>query len=169
MKRRSSVASKSPWSWSQIADRSCHRWNDHITRVRAGGGGGLDPSRSLADALSILNLPPNTILIVLSQPGSHLRSLEEAGAKVVTIPGLMTTNLNCSPARFNIVPSDEYKLSPDIKPLIEDTEYIVKFLAALVERSGGNALYATFLCRETLRIGDSQIDSCNKDPKATSL
>ncbi len=131
---------------------------DHITRVRAVRGGGLDPSRSLAEALSLLNLPPNTILIVLSQPGSHLKPLEEAGAKAVTIPGLNEHELKLLATRFNIVPTDDHQFSPDITPLIEDTDSTVKFLAALGERSGGNALYATYLCRETLRLGGTQID-----------
>ncbi len=87
---------------------------DHITRVRAVRGGGLDPSRSLAEALSLLNLPPNTILIVLSQPGSHLKPLEEAGAKAVTIPGLNEHELKLLATRFNIVPTDDHQFSPDI-------------------------------------------------------
>lgn len=131
---------------------------DHITRVRARGRSGFDPSRSLAEALSSLDLPPKTIVIVLSQPGPHLEPLEEAGAKVVTIPGLDERELKLLAARFNVVPSDEFGPSFGITPLIEDTEAIDEFLAALTERSAGNALYATYLCRETLRFGDTHID-----------
>ena len=36
-------------------------------------------------------------------------------------------------------------------PLLEDEDAIEDFLAALLERSAGNALYATYLCHEALR------------------
>src|SRR5262249_35627769 len=50
---------------------------DHITRVRAGGGSSFDPSRSMAESLAALDVPPGCAVIVLSQPGPHLRPLED--------------------------------------------------------------------------------------------
>lgn len=131
---------------------------DHITRVRASSGSGFDPSRSLAEALSFLDLPPEVVVIILSQPGSHLEPLESIGAKIVTIPGLDEHELKLLATRLNVIPSDEHKLSIEGTPLIEDAGAIAEFLSALSERSAGNALYATYLCRETLKIGDTHID-----------
>lgn len=131
---------------------------DHITRVRARSGSGFDPSRSLAEALSLLDLPPEVVVIILSQPGSHLEPLENMGTKIVTIPGLDKHELKLLATRLNVVPSDEHKLSIEGTPLIEDAGAIAEFLSALSERSAGNALYATYLCRETLKISDTHID-----------
>ncbi len=131
---------------------------DHITRVRARSGGAFDPSRSLAEALSSLDLPAESVVIVLTQPGSHLGPLEEAGAYAVTIPGLAEHELKLLAARLNVVPDNEREPSSCGTPLLDDAEVIAEFLTALAERSAGNALYATYLCRETLRRGDTQVD-----------
>jgi hypothetical protein len=131
---------------------------DHITRVRTRGVGEFDPSRSLGEALASLSLPPNTVVIVLSQPGTHLQPIEDAGGKLVTIPGLDPHELRLLAVRFNIVPDEDGATDSGIIPIIDDTTSINEFLNALAVRSVGNALYATYLCRETLRLGDSQID-----------
>src|SRR5207247_6411792 len=65
---------------------------DHVTRVREGGPT-FDPSFTLAEALSSLGLPAGSVLLVLSQPGAHLRPLEEAGALTVQVPGLTNAEL----------------------------------------------------------------------------
>ena len=131
---------------------------DHITRIRARSGTAFDPSQSLAETLSLLGIPSKAVVIILSQPGSYLKPLEEAGAKIVKLPGLDEHELKILAARLNVIPSDELKPSPGETPLIEEAGEIVEFLNALAERSAGNALYATYLCRETLRRRDIYID-----------
>jgi len=131
---------------------------DHITRVRTRGVGEFDPSRSLGEALASLSLPPNTVVIVLSQPGTHLQPIVDAGGKLVTVPGLDHHELKLLAAQFNIVPRENGDIRTGITPLIDEVTSINEFLSALAIRSAGNVLYATYLCRETLRLGDSQID-----------
>lgn len=131
---------------------------DHITRVRTHGVGEFDPSRSLSEAIASLSLPPNTVVIVLSQPGTHLQPIKDAGGKLVTVPGLDHHELKLLVAQFNIVPREDGDTRMGMKPLIDDVTSINEFLSALALRSAGNALYATYLCREVLRLGDSQID-----------
>lgn len=130
---------------------------DHVTRVRARSGVGFDPSKSLAESLSLLELPAGVVVIVLSQPGSHLQPLKDEGAKTVNLPGLDHHEIKLLAGRLNVIPSEEHQL-PKQPPLIEDVEAIEEFLNALNERSKGNALYATYLCREMLRRGDTPTD-----------
>lgn len=133
---------------------------DHITRVQVQNSNNhyYDPSWNLSETLSFINLPPNTVLIILSQPGPHLQPLEAAGAFTFQIPGLDSEELKTLAMRLNVIPnlkSDQYALSPN---LIKDNPTINEFLEILTERSNGNALYATYLCREILRQADSLVD-----------
>lgn len=131
---------------------------DHITRVRVRKGDLFDPSRSLAKVLSALDLPPGTVLVILSQPGSHLDPLEEVGAKVVRISGLSEYEIESLAARLAVISRPSHDPSSSETPLLEDTEVIGEFLEVLTLRSAGNALYATYLCRETLRLVDTHVD-----------
>lgn len=130
---------------------------DHITRVRARMGDRFDPSKTLVEALAALDLPAGVVVIILSQPGIHLQPLDRVGAKTIVIPGLNKTELEFLSARFNILPGDE-RQSPARRPLLEDADGIARFVDALERRSNGNALYATYLCRETLRHAETLID-----------
>lgn len=124
---------------------------DHVTRVQ-GGGPTSDPSFALAEALGSLDLPRGSVLIVLSQPGRHLRPLEDAGAVTVHVPGLSGAELRQLAERLGIVPGDETPSTQtqSISPLSADDDGVADFFEALSERSSGNALYATYLCREAL-------------------
>ena len=130
---------------------------DHITRVRARMGDRFDPSRTLVEALAALDLPAGVVVIVLSQPGMHLQPLEHIGARSIPVPSLSKTELEHLSSRFNILPGDERQL-PLRRPLLEDADGIARFLEALERRSSGNALYATYLCRETLRHAETLVD-----------
>ncbi len=126
---------------------------DHVTRVR-GGGPTFDPSFTLAEALGSLGLPPGSALLVLSQPGRHLSPLEDADAMTVPVPSLSDAELRQLAERLGVVPSGDDAGSSRTSagsPLLADDEAAADFLAALSERSAGNALYATYLCREALR------------------
>ena len=125
---------------------------DHVTRVLSGGPT-VDPSFTLAEALAALDLPAGSALIVLSQPGRHLEPLEAAGAVTVPIPSLTDGELRQLAARLGVVSgnaSDDSRFS-DYPPLLADEEASNEFVATLSVRSAGNALYATYLCREALR------------------
>ena len=130
---------------------------DHITRVRARAGDRFDPSKSLSESLAALDLPAGSVLILLSQPGSHLQPLEQVGAKTVAVPGLSRREIELLAVRLNVLPGPS-EVSPVARPLLEDGEGVTRFLDALEERTTGNALYATYLCRETLRRADTLVD-----------
>jgi len=125
---------------------------DHVTRVRVGGPT-FDPSFALAEELAGLNLPAGSVLIVLSQPGQHIEPLETAGAVTVPIPNFTNEELRQLAARLGVIPTEAPNdpPSPSHIPLLHDEDEIDEFIETLSERSLGNALYATYLCREALR------------------
>jgi hypothetical protein len=130
---------------------------DHITRVRTRIGSPFDPSKSMSETLAALDLPPGVALIVLSQPGSHLAALQETGATTVALPGLARPEIHLLAGRLDLVPSGEGTFGAATL-LLEGDEAIAPFIDVLAERSGGNALYATYLCRETLRSSETRTD-----------
>ncbi|PYS47740.1 MAG: hypothetical protein DMG13_27140, partial [Acidobacteria bacterium] len=130
---------------------------DHITRVRARAGDRFDPSRSLAEGLAALELPAGSVVILLSQRGPHLEPLQQVGARTATVPGLSRTELEHLAAHLNVLPRVD-EASSLARPLLEDPEGIAQFLDALEDRTTGNALYATYLCREMLRRADAIVD-----------
>ncbi|PWJ02482.1 hypothetical protein DKG34_38350 [Streptomyces sp. NWU49] len=117
---------------------------DHVTRVHGGRTRRADPSLALAEVLSSLPLPAGSVLIVLSQPGTHLDPLRQAGAATVAVPPLALEELRGMAERLGLVP---LKGSSQAEALLTDGRDVTEFLDALQERSGGNALYATYLCR----------------------
>lgn len=121
---------------------------DHVTRVRAGGPG-FDPSLALAEALGGLDLPMGSVLIVLSQPGEHLVPLHDAGAITVQVPGLQDDELRMLAVRHGLIPGEDNDSHRPAPLLAGDAAE--EFLAVLAGRAAGNALYATYLCREALR------------------
>ncbi len=124
---------------------------DHVTRVIAGGPN-VDPSFTLAEALAALALPAGSTLIVLSQPGTHLVPLEAAGAVKLSIPRLTIGELRELATQLGVLGSlSGDSALPGCPPLLSDTEATEEFVATLSDRSAGNALYATYLCREALR------------------
>ncbi|MGA4967613.1 AAA family ATPase [Streptomyces pseudogriseolus] len=119
---------------------------DHVTRVHGGRTRRADPSLALAEVLSSLPLPAGSVLIVLSQPGTHLGPLRQAGAATVAVPQLAPEELRGMAERLGLVPSS--KGSSQAEALLTDGRDVTDFLDALQERSGGNALYTMYLCRE---------------------
>lgn len=109
---------------------------DHVTRVR-NDGIGFDASRAMAESLAALELPPNSVLVVLAQPGSHLEPLIERGATTAEVPALTRPEV-AELAALHGLPTVGF-------------EGDVELVDALEERAGGNALYATYLCREVMR------------------
>lgn len=108
---------------------------DHISRVTRSRRSS-NPSLTVCESLALLELPPNVVLVVLSQPGEHLTPFADSAQ--TEIPGMARAELA--------------ELS--VRLLGEDDQFGAsgpQFLSALVERSGGNALYATYLCLESSR------------------
>ncbi|WP_330323009.1 ATP-binding protein [Streptomyces anulatus] len=122
---------------------------DHVTRVQGGRTRRADPSLALAAVLGSLPLPPGSVLIVLSQPGNHLVPLQDAGAASIAVPPLTALECRTVAERLGLVPAAD---DDRTEALLSDDQDVTDFLDALQGRSGGNALYATYLCREvTLR------------------
>ena len=128
---------------------------DHITRVK-GRGPDIDPSQAFAESLASLELVPGSVLIVLSQPGSHLNPLVEKGAVTVQIPDFSDIELRQLAKRLGVIgkPIAGNCVESESLPIVEENA-IDGFLKLLSDRSQGNALYATYLCREVLRSPDT--------------
>lgn len=108
---------------------------DHISRVIRSRRSS-NPSLTVCESLALLELPPNVVLVILSQPGDHLAPF--AGSGQIEIPGMGRKELTELGAR--LLGGDDQ--ADGSEP---------HFVDALVERSGGNALYATYLCLESSR------------------
>ena len=135
---------------------------DHVTRVLGATTGRMHPSALLAERLAALGFPAGSVLIVFSQPGEHLRTLHERGALTMDMPGLGRAELRQLAERWKVLelplfsqPSDPTK---NIGNAAVNDGAEKSFLDALVSRSSGNALYATYLCREVLRSPTASID-----------
>lgn len=106
---------------------------DHVSRVISPGTSS-DASLLVCKALAEIELPAGSALIVLSQPGTHLDPMSEA--TTIPLEGMSAGELGELARRT--MPDSEGNLDAN-------------FLEALNSRSAGNALYATYLCREAAR------------------
>ena len=131
---------------------------DHVTRVRGATTGRPSPSRTFAEELAALTLPQGSTFVVLSQPGDHLSPLRQAGARFGKIPGFSSDELRLLAGNLGVFASDkDQKHSSPVDCRDADAE--AALLDTLQERSAGNALYATYLCRELMRSPSAAIDS----------
>ncbi|MCF2151476.1 NACHT domain-containing protein [Desmonostoc muscorum LEGE 12446] len=119
---------------------------DHISRVLSESPTLAPKDTDIVKELAALNLPPGVCLVMGSQPGSHLDPLAGVG-KNITIQDWSfeeTTNLANRLGVLNRLSEAGFA---DIEK---------EFTTVLYERSEGNPLYATFLCRELLaKLNDS--------------
>lgn len=122
---------------------------DHVTRVLGSTTGRPDPSTSLAEDLSLLSLPPGCLLIVLSQPGPHLSPLEKQGAVWKDLPSWGSAQIGRLAMALGVIASRSVR---------RDRRKVQAVVTALHERSGGNPLYATYLCRELKRSAVAAAD-----------
>ncbi len=134
---------------------------DHITRVRAGSRRRFDPSKSLAEAFASLTFPPGCVLIVLSQPGAHLDPLQQGNFRTLTVPALDRKELAHLVRKLHVLPQPVHTLAMSTAS-VEDADLSDRFLDALSERTAGNALYATYVCREIARDHDALIDQAER-------
>ncbi|WP_318205842.1 hypothetical protein [Streptomyces sp. SCL15-4] len=122
---------------------------DHVSRVlghSSGGafGGPVDPAACLVEELTSLSLPPGVVLVLASQPGPHLEAVDAQAARL-TVPPLDRAELGALAERLGVLSA----LAPSAAGLgaATDTEAAVTLIE---ERSRGNALYATYLCRQAV-------------------
>ena len=114
---------------------------DHVSRTRPGSVLAPGASAEVATELAALDLPAGVTLIVGSQPGAHLDPLLTDGHAWELPPwsrdevATLANNLGLRQAL------DSVGIGGDGGNLV----------AAIAEKSAGNALYATYLCREVLR------------------
>jgi len=106
---------------------------DHITRVR-GALPGHSPSLGVCEALAAIELPAGVVMIVLSQPGDHLTPFRSDSSSFFTLPGMSDQEIE-----------DLVRKQLDMNI---DQDSAVGIVEAIVTQAAGNALYATYLCRE---------------------
>lgn len=139
---------------------------DHVSRVLGDVPGRPDPSTAFAAELAALEIPHGAVLVVASQPGTHLARLEASGAIVEGLPRWSSDELRRLAEHHGCIPpasrDHSNASSPVAQPtaergqtgdwaLREEAEIARNVVDALESRSGGNALYATYLCRELVR------------------
>lgn len=115
---------------------------DHIARVLRDAPGVAPEDTAIAADLLALNLPPSVSVIVGSQPGDHITALAKAG-QVLTVPEwdeAAVTNF------LRRVPLGKLLHRRRLKP-----EALARFKRDLRNRSEGNALYCTYLCRKVVQ------------------
>lgn len=124
---------------------------DHVSRVLGTTAGSafrtpVDPAAQLVADLTALELPPGVVLVLASQPGPHLEAVD-AGARHLTVAPLSRGELHALAERLGVLAA----LSSS--PAGEGLDPAARAEAAVTlieERSRGNALYATYLCRQAV-------------------
>ena len=122
---------------------------DHVTRVVGATVGRSDPAHLRAEELAHLQLPEGATVVVLSQPGQHLNPLEQVGGHTVVLPGLSPPEVRELAERVGAIAAIE---SEGLGPQVGD------FVNSLCEKSDGNGLYATYICRELLNGPKALVD-----------
>ncbi|WP_423834346.1 AAA family ATPase [Streptomyces manipurensis] len=122
---------------------------DHVSRVLGSITGSAfqqqsDPAASLVEELAALSLPPGVVLVLASQPGLHLQALG-AHAEHLTVPALDRGELYALADRLGVLSA--LAESGSEQPSADLAEAAVGLID---ERSRGNALYATYLCRQAV-------------------
>jgi hypothetical protein len=120
---------------------------DHITRVLGRTDGSAvhtpqDPARVLVDELVQLDLPPGVVLLLASQPGDHLAAVV---GEPLTVPPLTRREVRDLAQRLGLLAAfgaDADRAGPAAR-----SGTAVDLVHA---RSRGNALYATYLCRQAV-------------------
>lgn len=118
---------------------------DHVDRVLGRRTGRqMDPSRVLVEQLAAIDPPPGVCMLIASQPGSHLANAAPATGGPVQIPRMSWEEIR------TLVTTHGLLIGPEGTEPLDDDEHAIVDLVH--DRSGGNALYATYLCRYAIRI-----------------
>ncbi|MER5878455.1 ATP-binding protein [Streptomyces sp. NPDC001910] len=124
---------------------------DHVSRVlgyTAGSAfrGQSDPAAQLVADLTALQLPPGVVLVLASQPGPHLDAVD-GGASRVTVAPLNRGELHALAERLGVLAA---LASSPVGEGLDAAARAQTAVALIEERSRGNALYATYLCRQAV-------------------
>ncbi|MFC8230663.1 NACHT domain-containing protein [Streptomyces sp. NPDC057287] len=122
---------------------------DHVSRVLGNITGRAfqqqsDPAVSLVEELAALSLPPGVVLVLASQPGPHLQALGNRAEHLV-VPPLNLEELKALADRLGVLSA----LTPSACEQAS-AELAQAAVCLIEERSRGNALYATYLCRQAV-------------------
>lgn len=127
---------------------------DHVDRVLGRTSKDrLDPSQVLVDQLAAIELPPGVCLVIASQPGSHLRDARPSTGHTVQMPRMSWNEIRDLALRHRLVGQERATDGPSTVPTEERN-----LIDLLHDRSGGNALYATYLCRYGAKISPLDAD-----------
>ncbi|WP_280334287.1 ATP-binding protein [Nocardia wallacei] len=125
---------------------------DHVDRVvgrRTNQQTG--PSRLLVDQLAAIDLPSGVGMLIASQPGEHLENAAPATDGPIQLPRMSWDEVRVLTRKHGLL---DVPIGGD--PLdIGDEQRIVDLV---YDRSGGNALFATYLCRYATRVSPLDAD-----------
>lgn len=125
---------------------------DHVDRVLGRRTNQqTDPSRLLVDQLAAIELPPGVCMLIASQPGPHLANAAPATGDPVRMPRMSWEEVRILATKHGLLDGPT-----ETQPLDEVDERAIVDLVH--ERSRGNALYATYLCRHATRISPLEAD-----------
>lgn len=125
---------------------------DHVDRVLGGRTNGqADPSHLLVDQLADITLVPGVCMLISSQPGPHLENANPATDVPVQMPRMSSDELRALANNHGLLDgfAEDGALDAEGKRRIVDL---------LDNRSGGNPLYATYLCRFATRVSPLDTD-----------
>lgn len=122
---------------------------DHVDRVVGRSTNQQkDPSFLLVEELAAINLPPGVCLLIASQPGIHLEPAAPASERIL-MPPMSRAEIKALTVNHGLLES------PDgTGPVSSSDETTI--ITLVHERSSGNSLYATYLCK--LALGASPLD-----------
>lgn len=122
---------------------------DHVDRVVGRSTSQQkDPSRLLVEKLAALKLPPGVCLLIASQPGAHLEPAAPASQRI-QMPPMSRDEIKTLTAKHGLL-----ELPDGTGPVNSSDENTI--ITLVHQRSNGNALYATYLCR--FALGASPLD-----------
>ncbi|MFC0112618.1 AAA family ATPase [Kibdelosporangium aridum] len=131
---------------------------DHVDRVLGRSTRQeIDPSRLLVDELVGIELPPGVCILIASQPGTHLSDAAPATGDPVQMPRMSWDEIRTLATKHGLLtdPGGTEPLDGGDQRAIVDLVY---------DRSGGNALFATYLCRyaiHTSPLDDTEPSTVN--------
>lgn len=128
---------------------------DHVDRVLGRRTNqAIDPSQMLVDHLAAIDLAPGICMLIASQPGQHLQNAAATG-EPMQMPRMAWNEVRILAQNYRLLDghSEDDPVDADDERRIVDLVY---------DRSGGNALYATYLCRYATRI--SPLDASDATP-----
>ncbi|MBM4523044.1 hypothetical protein GS462_00315 [Rhodococcus hoagii] len=135
---------------------------DHVTRVLGNRPGQTDPSEAIATELANLAPPPGCVVVVLSQPGTHLSPLKVPNAITLAAPAMDLAETIALAERLGCMSSATASGPVPAAAPSHEIEEWNHFTDALYDRSQGNPLYATYLCREAQRADSEAISPADR-------